>query len=980
MKVLVWAHNDSDNLMISNILKELKRRGHKLRIFAYFLDEKSIRMFVELKVEISHISTMTDKDLEWADCIFTALRAHIDIEMLRDRMFVKKYIFVYNNYLENTWFSPGADFMFTSGNERDMKHLEDCARMAVGCPKNDSLREINNQEGLKKNILFIDSGHYPFSHKGKCQVADMLLKICKLFSDYNVIIKPRFLLNDKNNLHSNDDHIYKIIDERAGGRIPDNLIMPNRHLDMQHMIDECRCAILLSSSSYLDVALRGKNFLIVKDIENEDKYELRNEIEYKNVYDLREKSGCCVKLDEIYSYLPDGLKCNEEHLAELVAYKENASEKIVDVMEYIKDSFLDKGLFPAIARFTYEEGIVADEKLSWNELLHKRIKNIGNNQLNLFNRIVGDINISEYLKELDETYINYDTTYKGIKQFLENLENIRYKILFENRSLLMDDPLNQSELFRVYYNHKNYVELCGLTEDEILCKGAWHYYMGMICYQEKDYDVSMTHFYHYLKEASTRSFAKYECENIGGLKNAYCSILNGYNGDNLLPEQFAEIFIIMFEKKVNDFISNRDKKIMFSDMLVVNEVLLNKENYELAAKSYAYYISNIKDIDESQDVIRSYDEVRTSLSFRLGRVILAIPRKVYLDVQNVKINGFRNAFRGFVERRISTPLRNSPLFKINYFFHNQILEGYNEYKSIVLKNGIKRQYFLGDLGSGNIYLCGFFLEEYIAQSKMKENTYLLPERNCKEVAELFPMENMNYCEIEHKSFGGLIRLLRFFNNSTINVVYLNYHHLWLNHTGILTYLERINGWNMFELYKAVFAEQIDVKRKVPKMYENNEAVYRIIQENGLKKGKTIILVPYAGTYARISESFWEELAIRFRQRGYTVITSVDPEKEKAITGTNGVFVPYQVWGTFLEYSGGLVGLRNGLLDVSEDIKCKKVALYTTTRERFQNGDKSYLESFSINDMYERDDWLELKVRLTNQQKVLEAILNYFGKE
>lgn len=150
MKVLVWAHNDSDNLMISNILKELNRRGHKLRIFAYFLDEKSIRMFVELKVKISHISTMTEKDLKWADCIFTALRAHISIETLRDRIFVKKYIFVYNNYLDNTWFTPGADFMFTSGNERKMKHLEDCARMAVGCPKNDSLKKTDDQEGPKK--------------------------------------------------------------------------------------------------------------------------------------------------------------------------------------------------------------------------------------------------------------------------------------------------------------------------------------------------------------------------------------------------------------------------------------------------------------------------------------------------------------------------------------------------------------------------------------------------------------------------------------------------------------------------------------------------------------------------------------------------------------------------------------------------------------------------------------------------------------
>ena len=48
MNVLVLTNNDSDNLMIVNVLFELQNRGHQLKIFAHKTDEKSIRMFYGL--------------------------------------------------------------------------------------------------------------------------------------------------------------------------------------------------------------------------------------------------------------------------------------------------------------------------------------------------------------------------------------------------------------------------------------------------------------------------------------------------------------------------------------------------------------------------------------------------------------------------------------------------------------------------------------------------------------------------------------------------------------------------------------------------------------------------------------------------------------------------------------------------------------------------------------------------------------------
>ena len=355
MKVLVLAQNDSNNIIISNVVKELLKRNSEVRIFSHLTDIKSIRMFCELGLTVSNCDNLTEESIEWCDIILSAMRAHINFNRLGEKIFAQKYIFVYNHYIDDTWYTPGADFMFTCGYTRNMRHMEDCARMAIGCPKNDrnnSMRTLN----IENNILFIDSGHYPFSHKGKVQVADMLIDICKKFPNYTLTIKPRFLLTDTNLLHANYDHIYTLLDERSNGKIPDNLIMLNEHKDMQDLLDSCCCALMLCTSAYVDAALRGKNMVIVKGIDNEDKFELRNDIEYKNIFELRESSGCVVDIKDVLDYLPNGIPCNQEHLNQLVAYRTKVSEKMVNVMEYIHNSFLLKDELPDIQEYDYEIG------------------------------------------------------------------------------------------------------------------------------------------------------------------------------------------------------------------------------------------------------------------------------------------------------------------------------------------------------------------------------------------------------------------------------------------------------------------------------------------------------------------------------------------------------------------------------------------------------------------------------------------------
>ena len=683
MKVLGIAANDSDNLMISNIFYELERRGHKLKIYSRLRDKKSLRMFQRLNADICDINELDNETISEADCIFSALRAHIDLNALKENVFCNKYIYVFNNYIDNTWYTPGADFMFTCGTSRQLAHMEDCANMPLGLPKNDyMLDEKTNNDS--KEFLFIDSGHYPFSHKGKVQVADMLLQICKTYPEYKLVIKPRFLPNDINLLHPNFEHIYMLLEQRSEGKLPENLILLQEHREMQELIDHCSCAIMLCTSAYLDVALRNKNMVIVRGIDNEDKYELRNDIEYKNIYGLREKSGCVVNYDEIMNYLPEGLHCNEEHLKEVVTYKTRASERAVEVMEFIHKNFISKGRFPAIQQYnyeTYQDEMREDAGLSWDVIKHKRIKNIGNNYLNYTNRIIADIDNSPLFEYIDTRYVDYPASLEGVQKFLSDLQGVHQTLLYQNREKLMKDPLDQAELLRSLFDGQRYSAIFSISPQEVLCTGPYHYYLAKVFYIEKEYVKSLEHFHQYFKESAVRAFAKYDCEYSIGMLEGYRCIANMYNGENISPEKFAEIYEIQFLKHIENQIPYRERKRLYQFALTVSKKLYEQGQYELASQCALRCMEQINVFNEDRRRVRLLQQDNTrmlkSASYRIGRGVTFLPRKTRAAFRFVHKNGMLNTHR-YIWQKIKEQVRQSTLYKINAVFKKDIWKGYQQ--------------------------------------------------------------------------------------------------------------------------------------------------------------------------------------------------------------------------------------------------------------------------------------------------------------
>lgn len=92
-------------------------------------------------------------------------------------------------------------------------------------------------------------------------------------------------------------------------------------------------------------------------------------------------------------------------------------------------------------------------------------------------------------------------------------------------------------------------------------------------------------------------------------------------------------------------------------------------------------------------------------------------------------------------------------------------------------------------------------------------------------------------------------------------------------------------------------------------------------------GKAVILCPYANSLNKVKWHFWEALALKLRESGYTVYTNSGSDTEPIIEGTIRLKCGMLELLAIARDAGHVVGLRSGILDWLLLSGAKMVALY-----------------------------------------------------
>lgn len=930
MKILVVSAADATNLSIENVVKEFIRRGHVIDVFSPMQDEKTIRMFKSLGLNIYPIDGLQNRVKEY-DIAFVGTDA---MDYLR---FTEIYVFGYN-FLFNGNPSDGADFMFTLSKDRKLAHPESCAVMPMGVPKNDTEPVSCPQ----KQFLYIDAGHIPFGETGKRQVAGMLLEICSRFPEYQLVIKPRWLLSDKENLtHANKNHIYKVIHEISGGNIPSNMVMLDEHKDMHELMDESMTVITTSISCFVDCALRNRNCLVVGDLTSEDQHEMRLNKSRAREYREAENAGVLAGYQEISSFLPKGKRCDEDYINRLIAYKSGVSEKIVDVVEWVFERFIAEGKYPRIREYAYEgyqSGIEEDGALNMTSLKQHRMLNGIIRLARKLDYVDAPIDFSGYYEELEKTYKNYAVTQDGYHALLKDMESIYRNIIIENAALLEKDAINQSILLQAYFDEGLYDDIVGYDFGKVLCKGPYYYWIGRTLQktQPRNKTAIVSCYLLFLREANRRTFEKYNVEHAWGMVSAYNYVLLNAREPEISDDEILELYYSLIE-------SGLYKK--------VNEKAFEKIHHRIAGI-----------------IIDGASEINTEQLF---------PAYVRGSRWEERIVKKKTAYVPSERKKIKKSLKGSVFLSIFRIFLKDMTAGYREYAKILKKHNRPAKMFLTAGGTGDVFISNGYYSAMLEENQCQETSILVtPGEGCYQTTKMFDIQYVY--QIEREQWQKLLFLLRFVGEEKLHAELL-YYHIFSIHTGCLTNLEGYGGWNLHSLIREVHFPAVS-RSNVPFFHDPEDMVNKIFTDHQLQYGKTVILAPYAKWPPKIIGGFWERMALELKQLGYTVCTNSVGESEPPVEGTVAVEFSYEISVPFVEKAGYIIGLRSGFLDIIESAAAKKVALYPFNCKKRGLVNESAMGSFSLNEMFQRTDWLELETDLVNLGDVIQEILEFFERE
>lgn len=496
MKVIVVSRKDTNNFVLAHIVKSMLQRGHQVDIYGLYMENNHMYMFHNLLrneeqsnslLHIFDAEILTKERMESYDIAFVPYCFFLDMPQMID---VAIYTFsVDTAYIDEPF--VGTDLLFERGSGwrpvLKAGRRPECSYVVVGEPKHDNwnIADIVEHEN---RLLFIDSGHYPFGLEGKTKVAEFILQVCREFPQYELVVKPRFLKGDTNVTHKNEILIYDIIEQIAGDRLPENLMLLQEHKDLAQLIAGSHTVICMYTTAYIDAAVQGKGLIILDGLPNEDNAELRIETHWNIAREIMESSGTLVDYREAIKYLPDGIKCNEEHMRRHIYSKGNISGKIVQMIEYMWESYISKGHFPKKDEYFYDtisKCMKCDDIIDMSHLIELRKKNYLYFQERRFYKgttyFPEDERIVEYIESLQR---NGELKTKTI----EELHRMVNKQLLEYCNQVPRDEISQSYLFAMMLSCGDVKKIYRFAVEDVACKKFYYYILARAYYDDERYE------------------------------------------------------------------------------------------------------------------------------------------------------------------------------------------------------------------------------------------------------------------------------------------------------------------------------------------------------------------------------------------------------------------------------------------------------------------------------------------------------------
>lgn len=215
---------------------------------------------------------------------------------------------------------------------------------------------------------------------------------------------------------------------------------------------------------------------------------------------------------------------------------------------------------------------------------------------------------------------------------------------------------------------------------------------------------------------------------------------------------------------------------------------------------------------------------------------------------------------------------------------------------------------------GDVYYAMAYLPYFLENRKIQDYVVVTVGHACANIAKMF-----NCLEIEilnQKDMDELVQAALF---TRAQDIYIAHHDR--PYTNLLMKALYVKFIPFELMYRCgVFGLPQSCKPYIPTRLKQFSG------RNQMKKGKSVILAPYAKSVAGIGQKIWEKIISYYNKKEYQIYTNIVGE-EKELPGTSPLRVELAEFQSAVEWAGVFIGVRSGLCDVIREADCRKIVLF-----------------------------------------------------
>lgn len=267
---------------------------------------------------------------------------------------------------------------------------------------------------------------------------------------------------------------------------------------------------------------------------------------------------------------------------------------------------------------------------------------------------------------------------------------------------------------------------------------------------------------------------------------------------------------------------------------------------------------------------------------------------------------------------------------------------------------------------GDFFLFGLFLKSYLKKQGITRYVFAGDSKGYAKIADLFGIKDIVLLSEDDTDF-----LIQAYVFGCVGKRQIHVLTIWQKLSFNSCLVRYGKGFSFMDTVRTfIYGLPADAERTVPLFSALDTGLVSRCEALGMKRGRTVILAPYAYSLQSLPVHFWQELADRLKAAGYVVCINVDSGKEACmLDGVIPVSFPLMQCVAVMEFSGFFIGIRSGFVDVTSGADCKKIILYPEyIAEQTENQwHRTDMEFSGLKNMGLCDDAVEMEYPLQDAQ-------------